>query len=194
MPTLGTLGLALLAGLMGVAAYRNRRVRGALNVLLPVIAIAALSLGSAPSLNAQATDPNTTYAGSVNDAIQSVRAVVDAAGNVGVMGTRSVTCAATPVTLVSENLPNIDNAGAIFTGTLVVSRYVASGAAISADYIDTATGTPLTGAGATLSVTSNGTANLQVTGKTLSLWAGKLVRLRVVVDGYTMVTMIYVMV
>lgn len=92
MPTLGTLGLVLLAGLIGVAAYRNRRVRGALNVLLPVFAIAALSLGSAPSLNAQATDPNTTYAGSVNDAIQSVRAVVDAAGNVAVTGTRANSC------------------------------------------------------------------------------------------------------
>jgi hypothetical protein len=96
VPTLGTLGLLLLAGLMGVAAYRNRRVRGALNVLLPVIAIAALSLGSAPSLNAQATDPNTTYAGSVNDAIQSVRAVVDAAGNVGVAGTRANNCEGLP--------------------------------------------------------------------------------------------------
>jgi len=94
VPTLGSLGLVLLAGLMGVAAYRNRRVRGALNVLLPVIAIAALSLGSATSLNAQATDPNTTYAGSVNDAIQSVRAVVDAAGNVSVTGTRGVSCQA----------------------------------------------------------------------------------------------------
>ena len=65
VPTLGALGLVLLAGLMGVAAYRNRRVRGALNVLLPVIAIASLSLVSAPSLNAQASDPNTTYAGLV---------------------------------------------------------------------------------------------------------------------------------
>ena len=97
VPTLGALGLVLLAGLVGVAAYRNRRVRGALNVLLPVVAIAALSFGNAPALNAQATDLNTTYAGSVNDAIQSVRAVVDAAGNVGVTGTRANNCDVLPV-------------------------------------------------------------------------------------------------
>ena len=97
VPTLGALGLVLLAGLVGVAAHRNRRVRGALNVLLPVVAIAALSFGNAPALNAQATDPNTTYAGSVNDAIQSVRAVVDAAGNVGVTGTRANNCDVLPV-------------------------------------------------------------------------------------------------
>ena len=107
VPTLGTLGLVLLAGLMGVAAYRNRRLRGALNVLLPVIAIAALSFGSAPSLNAQATDPNTTYAGSVNDAIQSVRAVVDAAGNVGVTGTRANNCDVLPVAPVGSGFANL---------------------------------------------------------------------------------------
>lgn len=109
VPTLGTLGLVLLAGLMGVAAYRNRRLRGALNVLLPVIAIAALSFGSAPSLNAQATDPNTTYAGSVNDAIQSVRAVVDAAGNVGVTGTRANNCDVLPVAPVGSGFAGLTN-------------------------------------------------------------------------------------
>jgi hypothetical protein len=117
VPTLGTLSLVLLAGLMGVAACRNRRVRGALNVLLPIIAIAALSLGSAPSLNAQATDPNTTYAGSVNDAIQSVRAVVDAAGNVGVTGTRANNCDVLPVAPAGSGFAKLvdltvsDNAG-----------------------------------------------------------------------------------
>jgi hypothetical protein len=107
VPTLGTLGPVLLAGLLGVAAYRNRRVRGALNALLPVIAIAALSLGSAPSLNAQATDPNTTYSGSVNDAIQSVRAVVDAAGNVGVTGTRANNCDVLPVAPAGSGFANL---------------------------------------------------------------------------------------
>ena len=109
VPTLGTLGLVLLAGLMGVAAYRNRRVRGALNVLLPVIAIVALSLGSAPSLNAQATDPNTTYAGSVNDAIQSVRAVVDAAGSVGITGTRANNCDVLPVAPAGSGFASLAN-------------------------------------------------------------------------------------
>lgn len=111
VPTLGMLGLVLLAGLMGVAAYRNRRVRGALNVWLPVIAIAALSLGSAPSLNAQATDPNTTYAGSVNDAIQSVRAVVDAAGNVGITGTRANNCDVLPVAPAGSGFALLGNLG-----------------------------------------------------------------------------------
>ena len=109
VPTLGTLGIALLAGLMGVAAYRNRRLRGALNVLLPVIAIAALSLGNAPSLNAQATDPNTTFAGSVNVAIQSVRAVVDAAGNVAVTGTRANNCDVLPVAPAGSGYANLAN-------------------------------------------------------------------------------------
>ena len=192
VPTLGTLGLVLLAGLMGVAAYRNRRVRGALNVLLPVIAIAVLSLGSAPSLNAQATDPNTTYAGSVNDAIQSVRAVVDAAGNVGVTGTRAVTCAATPVTLVSENLPNFDNAGAAFAGTLTVSRPIATGTTITVAFFDTVAGVSLTGGSVT--VNANGTSTLQVSGLTLIAWQGKFVRLRLTVDGNTLLTTIYEMV
>ncbi len=102
VPTLGELGLVSLAGLVGAAAYRNRRVRGALNVLLPVVAIAALLFGNAPALNAQATDPNTTYAGSVNDAIQSVRAVVDAAGNVAVTGTRANNCDVLPVAPVGS--------------------------------------------------------------------------------------------
>ena len=109
VPTLGTLGIALLAGLMGVAACRNRRMRGALNVLRPVIAIAALSLGNAPSLNAQATDPNTTFAGSVNVAIQSVRAVVDAAGNVAVTGTRANNCDVLPVAPAGSGYANLAN-------------------------------------------------------------------------------------
>ena len=109
VPTLGAMGLALLAGLMAIAAYRNRRVRGALNVLLPVIAVAALSLGSAPSLNAQATDPNTTYAGSTNAAIQSVRAVVDVAGNVAVTGTRANNCDVLPVAPAGSGFANLIN-------------------------------------------------------------------------------------
>jgi IPTL-CTERM motif len=127
VPTLGTLGLVLLAGLMGVAAYRNRRVRGALNVLLPVIAIAALSLGSAPSLNAQATDPNTTYAGSVNDAIQWVRAVVDAAGNVRVIGTRAVTCQTSIPPTVPANIPTQVNTPQSSIKSLDLAPYMQAG-------------------------------------------------------------------
>ena len=194
VPTLGTLGLVLLAGLMGVAASRNRRVRGALNVLLPFIAIAALSLGNAPSLNAQATDPNTTYAGSVNDAIQSVRAVVDAAGNVGVTGTRANNCAAATLTLVSESLPNFDNAGTSGTGTITVSRNVASNAVIATEFIDIATGLSLVGAGSTLSVVANGNATLLVNWKTLLSWGGKFIRLRITADGITLQTAIYEMI
>ncbi len=127
VPTLGTLGLVLLAGFMGVAAYRNRRVRGALNVLLPVIAIAAWSLGSAPSLNAQAPDPNTTYAGSVNDAIQSVRAVVDAAGNVSVTGTRAVTCQTSIPPTVPANIPTQVNTPQSSIKSLDLAPYMQAG-------------------------------------------------------------------
>ena len=142
VPTLGTLGLVFLAGIVSVAAYRNRRLRGALNVLLPIIAIAALSLGSAPSLNAQAPDPNTTYAGSVNDAIQSVRAVVDGAGNVGITGTRANNCDVLPVApagsgfakladiIVSDNggfAPNTVAAGGVVDPLNRTITYTASG-------------------------------------------------------------------
>ncbi len=179
VPTLGTLGLVLLAGLIGVAAYRNRRVRGALNVLLPVIAIAALSLGSAPSLNAQATDPNTTYAGSVIDAIQSVRAVVDAAGNVGVTGTRAVSCVLLAKT--AENLPNFDNAsGSIGTGTITLNAAIPAGTTVTASPIDTSNGATLIGA--SLTVTSNGTSSLVINWTTPS-WPGKTVLIRLAIRG-----------
>ena len=129
VPTLGTLGIALLAGLMGVAACRNRRLRGALNVLLPVIAIAALSLGNAPSLNAQATDPNTTFAGSVNVAIQSVRAVVDAAGNVAVTGTRANNCDVLPVAPAESGFANLaDITVSDISGSLPI--FVAAGGVV----------------------------------------------------------------
>ena len=190
VPTLGTLGLVLLAGLMSVAVYRNRRVRGALNVLLPVIAVAALSLGSAPSLNAQATDPNTTYAGSVNDAIQSVRAVVDAAGNVGVTGTRATACAAAPLTLVSENLPNFElTTRQPKTGTLTLSRPVPVGAVISATYIEMPQRAVL--AVGSIMVTANGSATLQISYVTPITMGGRAVRLSVVIDGQTIESSTY---
>jgi hypothetical protein len=159
VPTLGTLGLVLLAGIMGVAAHRNRRVRSALNVLLPVIAIAALSLGSAPSRNAQATDPNTTYAGSVNDAIQSVRAVVDAAGNVGVTGTRANNCVSSALPALPVALPDIligDGGGSRLTVTVNMPTILD---AFGTQILYSVGGLPATdGAGqpATWAVTQNG--------------------------------------
>jgi hypothetical protein len=170
-------------------------VRGALNVLLPVIAIAALSLGSAPSLNAQATDPNTTYAGSVNDAIQSVRAVVDAAGNVGVVGTRANNCVALPLTLVGESLPNLDNSGASGSGTLVVSRAISTSSVITAEFINATTGLPLPYvAPQFITVTANNTNVLSVSWRTLLSWGGLFMRLRIIVDGQTVMTTVIEMV
>ncbi len=182
VPTLGTLGLVLLAGLVGVAAYRNRRVRGALNVLLPVIAIAALSLGSAPSLNAQAPDPNTTYAGSVNDAIQSVRAVVDSAGNVGVTGTRANTCQFLPLSKVSEFLNIADQD--IGVGTITLNRVVPAGTVILASYVDAGTGVTI--AAGSLSASANGSTTITINWNIGVPWfIGKLVLMRFVIGAST---------
>ena len=188
VPTVGTLGLVLLAGLMGVAAYRNRRVRGALNVLLPVAAIAALSFGNAPSLNAQPTDLNTTYAGSANDAIQSVRAVVDAAGNAGVTGTRANNCQFLPLSKVSKslNIANVD----IGTGTITLNRAVPAGTVILASYVDASTGATI--ALGSLSASANGSTTLAINWNiNVPGFRGKLIFMRFLIGSTTIVSATY---
>jgi len=187
VPTLGTLGLVLLAGLMGVAAYRNPRVRGALNVLLPIIAIAALSLGSAPSLNAQATDPNTTYAGSVNDAIQSVRAVVDAAGNVGITGTRAVSCQLATLVKIAESIP-LDTQD-IGSGTITLNLAVASGTPITASFIDADTGETVIPD--YLVASANGSTVISITYSMRSSFRGRKIFIRLVIGTSTIQSAIY---
>ena len=80
VPTLSVFGLMLLAGLVGAVAWRSRRDARLLNVVLPAVLLIGFTLVSAPTLNAQATDPNTTYASSASAGVQTVRAVVDAGG------------------------------------------------------------------------------------------------------------------
>ena len=191
VPTLGVFGLVLLAGLVGAVAWRSRRDARLLNVVLPAMLLIGFALVSVPTLNAQATDPNTTYASSASAGVQAVRAVVDAGGVVTVTVTRATTCAASPITLVSESLPNLEVAGGTFSGTLSVSRAIPAGTTITAEYLDTAVGNPLTfSLPQYLTVTANGTTTLQVSGRTSPGWTGKFVRLRVVVEGSTLLTAI----
>ena len=97
VPTLGVFGLMLLAGLVGAVAWRGRRDARLLNVVLPAMLLIGFALVSVPTLNAQATDPNTTYASSASAGVQAVRAVVDAGGGVTITVTRANTCDVFPV-------------------------------------------------------------------------------------------------
>ena len=97
VPTLGVFGLVLLAGLVGAVAWRGRRDARLLNVVLPAMLLIGFTLVSVPSLNAQATDPNTTYASSASAGVQAVRAAVDVGGTVTVTVTRANACDVFPV-------------------------------------------------------------------------------------------------
>ena len=96
VPTLSVFGLMLLAGLVGAVAWRSRRDARLLNVVLPAVLLIGFTLVSAPTLNAQATDPNTTYASSASAGMQAVRAVVDAGGVVTITVTRAASCEGIP--------------------------------------------------------------------------------------------------
>ncbi len=109
VPTLGGLALVLLALVVAVVAHRQGRAARVFGALLPLVAVAAFMLTGTRELNAQSSDPNTTYAGSVNDAVQSVRAVVDGAGVVTVTVGRANNCDVLSVAPAGSGFANLVN-------------------------------------------------------------------------------------
>ena len=179
VPTLGVFGLVLLAGLVGAVAWRGRRDARLLNVVLPAMLLIGFALVSAPTLNAQATDPNTTYAPSASAGVQAVRAVVDAGGVVTITVTRAASCA--QLAKVSESLINFDNAsGSTGVGSITLNAALASGTPISAQYIDVGTGLPI--AAGTISATAVGTSSIAIAWTTPS-WPGKTIQIRLIARG-----------
>ena len=189
VPTLGVFGLVLLAGLIGAVAWRGRRDARLLNVVLPAMLLIGFALVSAPTLNAQATDPNTTYAPSASAGVQAVRAVVDAGGVVTITVTRAASCA--QLAKVSESLINFDNAsGSTGVGSITLNAALASGTPISAQYIDVGTGLPI--AAGTISATAVGTSSIAIAWTTPS-WPGKTIQIRLIARGVVINSNAYLM-
>ena len=126
VPTLGVFGLVLLAGLVGAVAWRGRRDARLLNVVLPAMLLIGFALVSAPTLNAQATDPNTTYATSASAGVQAVRAVVDAGGVVTITVTRATSCTGLLPPTVAANIPTQLNVGGA-SGSIDLAAYMQAG-------------------------------------------------------------------
>jgi hypothetical protein len=124
VPTLGGLALVLLAFVVGVVAFRHGRASQAFGALLPLIAVAVFMLTGTRELNAQSSEPNTAYAGSPDDAVQSVRAVVDGAGVVTVTVGRANNCDVVPVAPAGSGFASLaditvgDNSGAFAIGPI----------------------------------------------------------------------------
>ena len=173
VPTLGGLALVLLALVVGVVAHRQGRASRVFGALL---------LTGTRELNAQSSDPNTTYAGSADDAVQSVRAVVDGAGVVTVTVGRANNCVLLAKT--AENLPNFDNAsGSIGVGSITLNASIPTGTNVIAVPVDTSNGVTLSGA--SFVVIANGTSSLVVNWNVPSGWSGKTVLIRLTLRGIT---------
>ena len=182
VPTLGGLALVLLALVVGVVAHRQGRASRVFGALLPLMAVAVLMLTGTRELNAQSSDPNTTYAGSADDAVQSVRAVVDGAGVVTVTVGRANNCVLLAKT--AENLPNFDNAsGSIGVGSITLNASIPTGTNVIAVPVDTSNGVTLSGA--SFVVIANGTSSLVVNWNVPSGWSGKTVLIRLTLRGIT---------